>query len=127
MSAFLEHTNLTVREPKKIAEKLVNIFDWQVRWSGEALNNGYTVHVGSENSYLALYQPPTLDDSGELSETNLNNLNHLGVVVDNLDAVEARVEGLGLKPFGHRDYEPGQRFYFLLHDSLEIEVISYAK
>ena len=125
MSNFLEHTNLTVRNPGDLADKLVNIFDWKVRWSGDALNNGHTVHVGSDTSYLALYTPVSLDDSKDRDDTRLNNLNHLGIVVDDLDAIEAKVVAHGYKPFGHREYEPGKRFYFLADDDIELEVISY--
>ncbi len=52
-------------------------------------------------------------------------LNHIGVVVDELDATEARVIAAGLRPFGHADYEPGRRFYFLDPDGIEFEVVSY--
>ena len=46
-------------------------------------------------------------------------------MVDDLDAVEARAEALGFKPFGHGDYEPGRRFYILDEDGIEFEVVSY--
>jgi glyoxylase I family protein len=47
------------------------------------------------------------------------------VQVDDLDAVEAKVAAAGLKPFGHDDYDPGRRFYFLDPDGIEYEVVSY--
>ena len=53
-------------------------------------------------------------------------LNHIGVEVDDLDAVEARVVAAGLRPFSHDDYVPGRRFYFLDPDGIEYEVVSYA-
>ena len=52
-------------------------------------------------------------------------LNHIGVEVDDLDAVEARVIAAGLLPFNHGDYDPGRRFYFLDPDGIEYEVVSY--
>ncbi len=122
----LEHTNLTVRDPAKLANQLCAIFNWSIRWSGDALNNGFTVHVGNEQSYLALYQPPTLKESNALDDQYLHNLNHLGVVVDDLGAIEAKVREQGWQPFGHREYAPGKRFYFKADDALEFEVISYA-
>ena len=51
---------------------------------------------------------------------------HLDIKVDDLDAVEAKVIEAGLTPFSHGDYEPGRRFYFLDHDGIEFEVISYS-
>jgi catechol 2,3-dioxygenase-like lactoylglutathione lyase family enzyme len=53
-------------------------------------------------------------------------LNHIGLEVDDPDAIEARVIAAGLRPFGHADYEPGRRFYFLDPDGIEYEVVSYA-
>ena len=54
----------------------------------------------------------------------INNLNHLGIVVSDIDEVELKVKKEGYEPFSHADYDPGKRFYFLI-DELEIEVISY--
>jgi glyoxylase I family protein len=35
------------------------------------------------------------------------------------------VKAEGLEPFGHADYQPGRRFYFLDADGIEFEVVSY--
>jgi hypothetical protein len=53
-------------------------------------------------------------------------LNHIGVVVEDLNAAEARVIAAGFMPRSHTDYEPGKRFYFDDHDGIEFEVISYS-
>ncbi|MEO1734352.1 MAG: VOC family protein, partial [Pseudomonadota bacterium] len=53
-------------------------------------------------------------------------LNHVGVVVPDIDAVEAKVKAAGFEPRSHADYEPGKRFYFDGPDSIEFEVVSYA-
>lgn len=122
---FLEHTNLTVSDPRKSAASLERIFGWHVRWEGEALLGGYTVHVGTHDAYLALYAPseplPTSDDD----HGRVGGLNHIGVVVDDLDAAEKRVEAEGFSTFNHADYEPGRRFYFNDRDGIEFEVVSY--
>jgi len=52
-------------------------------------------------------------------------MNHVGVTVDDLDSVEARVVAAGLKTFSHDDYDPGRRFYFLDWNGIEFEVVSY--
>ncbi len=52
-------------------------------------------------------------------------LNHVGVVVEDLEATEARVVAAGFKPHSHADYEPGRRFYFDDADGIEFEVVSY--
>jgi catechol 2,3-dioxygenase-like lactoylglutathione lyase family enzyme len=53
-------------------------------------------------------------------------LNHVGVVVEDLDATEAKVRAAGFAPHSHADYEPGRRFYFHDRDGIEFEVVSYA-
>jgi hypothetical protein len=58
--------------------------------------------------------------------TTVSALNHIGIVVDGLDAVEQKVIARGYVPNSHQDYEPGRRFYFEDENSIEIEVISYA-
>ncbi|MGH1413046.1 MAG: VOC family protein [Pelagimonas sp.] len=125
MSARLEHVNFTVPDAKATASFLVTLFGWSVRWEGKALNDGYTAHVGDDDSYLAVYSPkpalkgqsPRYDHSGAM--------NHIGIVVDDLDAVETTVKALGYIPHNHADYEPGKRFYFDGPDGVEYEIVSY--
>ncbi len=123
----LEHVNITVSDTHKTAQMLNAIFGWHVRWEGASIDNGYSMHVGEEDAYLALYAGPneqkvTEDDA---SYGTRGGLNHLGVVVDDLDAVEERVKAYGFEPHFHADYEPGRRFYFYDHDRIEIEVVEY--
>lgn len=121
----LEHVNLTVSDPQATASLLEQIFGWHTRWQGEAIHDGFTVHVGGEESYVALYTRETPAQETTQSYDRLHGLNHLGVVVDDLDAVEKRVIAAGLKPRSHADYEPGRRFYFDEPDGLEFEVVEY--
>ncbi|MEX0343801.1 MAG: VOC family protein [Rhizobiaceae bacterium] len=122
----LEHVNFTVSDPKKTAEMLCRLFGWHIRWEGEAKNAGYTIHVGSDDDYLAIYT-----NAGDTAGANGKNyhtaggLNHIGVVVDDLKAAEARVKAEGFTPHSHADYEPGTRFYFDDGDGIEFEVVSY--
>lgn len=122
---FLEHVNITVAAPLAMANKLVEIFDWKIRWHGASKNNGTTVHVGTDELYLALYTP-----SHELKEQPSSydihgGLNHIGILVDDLDAMEARVIRAGYETHSHQTYEPGSRFYFHNEDGIEFEVVSY--
>lgn len=123
----LEHANVTVSDIDQTARLFERLFGWRIRWKGEAKNGGTSIHVGGDTSYVALYTPQRdaplrkVDDPG----LRINGLNHLAVVVDDLDGVEARVVAERLTPYNHGDYEPGRRFYFNLPDGLEIEVVSY--
>ncbi|HGG06285.1 MAG TPA: VOC family protein [Aliiroseovarius sp.] len=124
-TSFLEHVNVTVSNPKATAAWLGDVFGWRVRWHGAAIHGGETYHVGDDDTYIAVYKPTT--DPVEKGETHYMRagLNHVGVVVDDLSAVEAKVKAAGFTPFNHGDYEPGQRFYFNDRDDVEWEVVSY--
>ena len=126
--AHLEHANITVPDPQKTAAMLAGLFGWKTRWEGAALNGGFTVHVGNETSYLALYTGPggaSKQVPADDSYLRVAGLNHVGVVVDDLDAVEAKVKAMGFSSHSHADYEPGRRFYFHDPDGVEFEVVSY--
>ncbi|MGY9049799.1 hypothetical protein P775_28095 [Puniceibacterium antarcticum] len=126
MSARLEHMNITVADLEATAAFLAAVFGWSVRWSGAAIANGYAVHVGDDAGYVALYRPGdgrTRDVAERYAARG--GLNHIGIVVEDLAAVEARVVAAGYVPHSHADYEPGQRFYFEGPDAVEYEVVSY--
>jgi catechol 2,3-dioxygenase-like lactoylglutathione lyase family enzyme len=121
----IEHVNVTVTDPERAAALMQTLFGWRVRWSGPARDGGRTIHVGSDQHYLALYTGPGIAyTDGDFAKGQ--PLNHIGVEVEDLDAVEAKVIAAGLLPFSHGDYDPGRRFYFLDPDGIEYEVVSYA-
>ena len=124
-SPRIEHVNVTVSDPERAAALMERVFDWRIRWQGPARDGGRTIHIGTDDHYLALYTGRdvayTADDFAKGRP-----LNHIGVQVDDLDATEARVLAAGLEPFNHGDYEPGRRFYFFDPDGIEYEVVSYS-
>ncbi len=122
----IEHVNVTVADPERSSALMQALFDWHIRWRGPAQNGGHTIHVGTNEHYVALY---ALANPTQVAPVFAKGrpLNHIGVEVDDLDATEARVVAAGLKPFSHADYEPGRRFYFLDPDGIEYEVVCYAK
>lgn len=121
---MLEHVNVTVTNPERTAAVLCELFDWKVRWQGDSLMGGRTVHVGKDDSYLALYTHAT-PSQGKSSYATRGGLNHIGVVVDDLEETEQRVKAAGFETHNHADYEPGRRFYFNDHDGIEFEVVNY--
>ena len=118
---MLEHVNVTVSDPRRTAEMLERLFGWRIRWEGPAKLNGRTVHVGTDNAYVALWSHPGFHAAEEGSR-----LNHIGIVVEDLDAAEQKVIAEGFTPQSHADYDPGRRFYFDDNDGIEFEVVSYA-
>ncbi|RVT84408.1 VOC family protein [Rhodobacteraceae bacterium CCMM004] len=126
MPATLEHVNVTVPDPDATAARLCDLFGWHVRWRGASIHGGTSVHVGTDDSYVAVYSGPGPQTPPDDTYRQIGGLNHIGVVVDDLSAAEARVEEAGLTPHSHADYEPGRRFYFRDGDGVEYEVVSYA-
>ncbi|MDM7957705.1 VOC family protein [Blastomonas sp.] len=122
--AVLEHVNLSVRDCDASARLMHDLFGWNIRWQGPAMSVGRTVHVGTADSYVALYSPPA-ELLGKTPFAKGVPMNHVGITVDDLDAVEARVIAAGLEPFSHGDYAPGRRFYFFDDNGIEFEVVSY--
>ena len=105
---------------------LCGLFGWEVRREGASIHDGYSLHVGSKTSYLALYTPPKTPTPAVAKYHSYAALNHISIVVDGLGAVEQKVIARGYVPNSHQDYEPGRRFYFEAENGIEIEVISYA-
>ncbi len=124
-AGILEHANFSVSDPQKTADMLCTIFDWQIRWSGASIHDGHTIHVGGQNSYLAIYARDGMRNAAPNDYKTVGAMNHIGVVVEDLDAAEARVLDAGFQTTNHGDHEPGRRFYFHDHDGIEFEVVSY--
>lgn len=122
---FIEHINITVGNPDLTAAYLMRIFDWHIRWRGHAAKGGNTIHVGNDQFYLAVYALE-LDQREVLGHKKGQPLNHIGIVVDDLDETERRVIAEGYEPYSHDDYDPGRRFYFFDRDGIEYEIVSYA-
>lgn len=121
-AAYLEHVNITVSDIERSASLLQQLLGWRIRWRGPSQLGGETIHVGSDEDYIALYTRGT--PVGPFSKGA--PLNHIALVVPDLDAAEAVVRAAGLEPFSFWDYEPGKRFYFLDWDGVEFEMVSYA-
>lgn len=121
-TGFLEHANVTVSDPDRLANLLKALCGWHERWRGPSQLGGWTIHVGNARDYLAVYT----HDEAVPRHAKGQPLNHIGLVVDDLDAAEELVKQAGLVPFNHADYEPGKRFYFYDWDGIEFEIVSYA-
>lgn len=125
MPAMLEHANITVSDPAATAAWMKTLFGWHIRWEGDAIMGGHTKHVGTDSHYVALYVPGKTKPTAEDTYQTVGGLNHLAVVVDDLNATEAAIKAHGFETSNHGDYEPGRRFYFHDNDGIEFEVVQY--
>ena len=121
----LEHANVTVADSRATAAWLCEVFGWHIRWQGPSMNDGYTVHVGTDDSYIALYNPTHGQPKREDNYATFGTLNHIAVFTDDIDTVEKRVKNAGFTPENHAAYAPGRRFYFDDSDGIEWEVASH--
>ncbi len=117
----IEHANLTVSDIERSSAFFQKLLGWHERWRGEGRDHGETIHVGNDATYLALYTDHEAHDRFAKGEP----LNHVGLLVDDLDAAEKIVVDAGLETWGHDDYDPGRRFYFFDWDGIEFEIVSY--
>ena len=124
--ATLEHVNFTASDPRRSAERLARVFDWKIRWEGPSLGGGTSVHVGTDDLYVAIYSPKQDVADQPESYSIKGGLNHIGVLVDDLAAAEKKVLEEGYETHSHQTYDPGSRFYFHNEDGIEFEVLSYA-
>ncbi|MGH1424403.1 MAG: VOC family protein [Pseudooceanicola sp.] len=126
MTNRLEHANITVSNVKATADWLCDVFGWTIRWQGPAMSTGYTIHVGTDESYIALFSYGDATPPTDARYKTAGSLNHVGVFInDDIKTVEDRVRAAGFTPTSHQDYAPGHRFYFLDADGIEWEVASH--
>lgn len=120
--ARLEHVNISVSDAQRTATFLEKLTGWHRRWEGAAANGGYTIHLGDETAYLAIYTNSSVQGAFAKGAP----MNHIGIAVKDLDAAEAAVQAEGLTTFNHGEYKPGPRnFYFIDADGVEFEVVCY--
>lgn len=122
--AIFEHINITVSNPDATAAWLCDVFGWHIRWRGPSMNEGLTVHVGTEDRYIALYSMG--QSKTEPARYVTGSLNHVALIVDDLVAAKAAVEAAGFTIGSEQTYDPGARFYFYDDDGIEYEIVSYA-
>jgi catechol 2,3-dioxygenase-like lactoylglutathione lyase family enzyme len=121
-TAYLEHVNIIVSDIERSAALLQQLLGWRIRWRGPSQLGGETIHVGGDEDYIAVYTKGVAVSRHAKGKP----LNHIAMVVPDLDAAEAVVRAAGLEPFSFGDYEPGKRFYFFDWDGIEFELVSYA-
>ncbi|MEM1073093.1 MAG: VOC family protein [Pseudomonadota bacterium] len=125
MSAMLEHANVTVSDAQNTARWMADVFGWHIRWQGPSLDGGHSLHIGTPDQYLALYQPKLPAEDASSSYRTVGGLNHLAVTVGDIDSAEQKVVAAGFRPESHANYEPGRRFYFHDSDGIEYEIVQY--
>ncbi|WP_133365155.1 VOC family protein [Qipengyuania sediminis] len=122
-TAALEHVNISVTDGERTAAFLEKLTGWHRRWEGPSLDNGRSIHLGTDSAYVAIHSSARISGGFVKSVP----LNHIGIAVDDLAAAERVVIEAGLTPFNHGQYAPGPAsFYVFDWDGIEWEIVSYA-
>ena len=124
----LEHLNITVRDLDNTTRFLLTALpDWRLRGEGHMDWFGKPIswrHVGSDTFYLALQS----GGEGEVMDWKSHRLGpkHLGLVVDSVDAVVARLAKAGW-PLDHWGGQTAGRrsVYVVEPDSVQFEFVEY--
>lgn len=129
MPAYVEHANLTVPDMDAAIRFLQTACpEFVVRHDTIHPVSGIRwVHVGTPESYLALQEPHKgRDPEDHRRPYDDIGVNHLGIVVDDLAAVEARLEAAGYERGMAGDPHPARkRNYWYDSAHFEWEFIEY--
>jgi catechol 2,3-dioxygenase-like lactoylglutathione lyase family enzyme len=121
MPARLEHANLTVHDLDGVVRFLRTAFpEFRVRHDSIDLAGRRWVHVGTEDTYVALSQ------SAEAAPPQNAGFNHLAYEVDDVGTLRDRLLSGGFRESGRATHHPHRRrMYFHDPDGNEWEFVEY--
>lgn len=126
--ARLEHANLTVRDIDATVRFLQTAFpQFRIRFDGINPKNGKRfVHVGTDESYIALTQSDKEPQQQRTPYSGLPGVDHLAFEVDDADALRERLASAGYKDSTVPNNHPyRKRVYFNDPDGNDWEFIQY--
>jgi catechol 2,3-dioxygenase-like lactoylglutathione lyase family enzyme len=128
MKARLEHANLHVRDLDAVLRFVRTAFpEFEIRGHGTSWTGSRWVHVGSEDSYLALYQASRDPAEPWVPYDGKPGLNHLGFEVDDAEALRARMLAGGYRESTVPNAHPHRRrVYFYDPDGNDWEFVQYS-
>eukprot|EP00008_Paramoeba_atlantica_P013115 CAMPEP_0201476486 /NCGR_PEP_ID=MMETSP0151_2-20130828/1687_1 /ASSEMBLY_ACC=CAM_ASM_000257 /TAXON_ID=200890 /ORGANISM="Paramoeba atlantica, Strain 621/1 / CCAP 1560/9" /LENGTH=148 /DNA_ID=CAMNT_0047856865 /DNA_START=111 /DNA_END=557 /DNA_ORIENTATION=+ len=130
-STYIEHCNLTVPSIDE-ALKFLMLLDpnFTIRHDETPEGKYRWCHVGTNTHYLALQEPnvspPDSGESGKRRPYKDHGINHIGFVVQDLDAAVDRLVSAGYKKgIPAKDHPHRKRAYFYDHAGFEWEIVQY--
>ena len=128
MPTYLEHENITVFDVAA-ALKFLKVIDpdFKIRHDEKPPKSHRWVHIGNDENYFALQEPHLDSDSEDHRRTYRDiRINHLGLVVDDLETVVTRLNKHGYRKRIEVEYNPHRkRAYYYDSADFECELVEY--
>lgn len=127
MTVHLEHANLCVRDVDAVLRFLQTAFpEFRVRADQTDDDGTRWVHVGTDDTYIALSSAWEAGDAPFEPYSGLPGVNHLGFEVDDAEALRARLQAAGYEESTVPNNHPHRRrVYFLDPEGNDWEFVQY--
>ena len=127
MSVRLEHANLLVRDIGEMIRFLQTAFpDFGIRREGTTWNATRWVHIGNDQTYLALNEASEEPTERWVPYGSRPGLNHLGYEVDDVEALRARMIAANYRDSTvPNDHPHRKRVYFNDPEGNDWEFVQY--
>lgn len=127
MTARLDHANLIVHDIDAAIRFLQTAFpDFAVRGGGTSPLGARWVHIGTDDTYLALNEATREAGEPWVPYSGKPGLNHLGFEVDDADAVRERLRAAGYQDTTVPNAHPARkRVYFHDDEGNDWEFVQY--
>ena len=127
MAARLDHANLTVRDLGEAIRFLRAAFpDFRVRGGGPDWTGSRWVHVGNDDSYVALHEARHEPAEPWVPYSGRPGVNHLGFEVEDAEGVRARLRAAGYVDSTVPNAHPHRkRVYFQDAEGNDWEFVEY--
>ena len=125
MKVYMEHVNLSVNNLPEAVRFFETAFpEFEVRGGGERENNTRWLHIGTQETYIALTEAP--NDNQHEKDYDKNGFNHVGFVVEDVAGIADRLLEAGFQrsyPLQEQRYRI--RDYFMDAEGNEYEFVQY--
>ena len=127
MSTRIEHANLAVRDVDETIRFLKTAFpDFRVRREGKTWQGARWVHVGTDDTYIAVNEASREPAERWVPYGGRPGLNHLGYAVDDVEALRARLTAAGYRDSTVPNHHPHRvRVYFHDAEGNDWEFVEY--
>ncbi|TWU28528.1 VOC family protein [Bythopirellula polymerisocia] len=127
MAARLEHANLCVHDIDSVVQFLQTAFpEFDVRHDATGADGVRWVHVGTDDTYVALTQAKPDAEKRGMPYRGRPGLNHLAYEVDDVDALSKRLSDAGYQNSTVPNSHPyRKRVYFYDPEGNDWEFIEY--